>query len=83
MPSRLAMTAVTAALLAGVSTVAAQTVDDVVRRYLDARMDVFGKLSDPAASSEALARSVSLQNEIWALATAACRDATAAVGSGF
>jgi hypothetical protein len=44
------------------------------RRYLDARIEVFGKLSDPAASNDALARSVSLQNEIWALAMEACRE---------
>jgi len=44
------------------------------RRYLDARMEAFKKFADPAASNEALARSVSLQTEIWALATAACRE---------
>jgi hypothetical protein len=44
------------------------------RRYLDARMDAFKKFSDPAASNGALARSVSLQNEIWALAVTACRE---------
>jgi hypothetical protein len=45
------------------------------RRYLDARLDVFEHFADASATREALARSVALQNDIWSLATQACRDA--------
>ena len=43
------------------------------RRYMDARLDVYRKLPDLAASREALARAAELQGEIWRQAVAGCR----------
>jgi hypothetical protein len=46
---------------------------DSFRRYLDARIGVYAKLPDLAASQANLERSTRLQGEIWALAVAATR----------
>ncbi len=43
------------------------------RRYVDSRLAVYRKLPDVQAAKEELARSTSLQGEIWAQAVAACR----------
>jgi hypothetical protein len=43
------------------------------RRYVDSRLAVYRKLPDVQAAKEELARSASLQGEIWAQAVAACR----------
>jgi hypothetical protein len=43
------------------------------RQYLTARLDVYRKLSDVAATQEALKRSVQLQGEIWTQAVAGSR----------
>ena len=43
------------------------------RRYVDSRLAVYQKLPDVRAAKEELARSTSLQSEIWAQAVAACR----------
>jgi hypothetical protein len=46
---------------------------DSFRRYLDARIDVYKKLPDLAASQAELARANQLQGEIWAQGVAATR----------
>ncbi len=38
---------------------------DLFRRYLDSRLLTYKKLPDLAAAEEELARSISLQGEIW------------------
>jgi hypothetical protein len=44
------------------------------RQYLDARLDIYQKLSDFDASQIALRRSKSLQDQIWPIAVKACHD---------
>lgn len=46
---------------------------DALRRYLDARLEVYRSLPDLVAAKQALARSVQIQGEIWRGAVAACR----------
>jgi len=48
---------------------------DLFRRYVDSRLETYRKLPDFDAAKAELARSRSLQDEIWSYATAACRDA--------
>ena len=48
---------------------------DLFRRYLDSRLETYRKLPDLEAAKAELARSRSLQDEIWSYATSACRDA--------
>jgi hypothetical protein len=48
---------------------------DGFRQYLDARLEVYRRLPDLAAASEALARATTLQGEIWRQAVAACKEA--------
>ena len=45
------------------------------RRYVDARLAIYSKLPDIAAAKAELARSTTLQNEIWAQAVGASREA--------
>jgi hypothetical protein len=47
---------------------------DLFRRYLDARLEVYAKIPDMEAVREELARATALQGQIWARATAACRE---------
>jgi hypothetical protein len=46
---------------------------DSFRRYLDSRLDVYRQLPDVAAAKAALARSLSIQRQLWEEAVAACR----------
>jgi len=46
---------------------------DLFRRYLDARLEVYQRIPDLAASRAALAKANGLQQEIWNAATAVCR----------
>jgi len=48
---------------------------DLFRRYTDSRLETYRKLPDLAAAEAELARSVALQNDIWAQAVTACRQA--------
>ncbi len=48
---------------------------DKFRRYLDARLEAYGKIPDLDAAKAALARSVVLQGEIWSEAVSAARAA--------
>jgi hypothetical protein len=48
---------------------------DLFRRYLDSRLAVYQKVPDLHAVRAELVRANALQGEIWARATAACRDA--------
>jgi hypothetical protein len=48
---------------------------DLVRKYLDARLDTYRKLPDIAAAEAELAHSLQLQREIWAKTVAAIRSA--------
>lgn len=47
---------------------------DIFRRYLDARLETHRKLPDIAAAKAALARSLVIQHELWNQAVAACSD---------
>lgn len=47
---------------------------DVFRRYLDARIEIPRKLPDLAAAKAALEQSLVIQNELWEQAVAACSD---------
>ena len=47
---------------------------DLFRSYLDARLEVYRKVPDMAAARQELARAAAMQNQIWARATAACRE---------
>lgn len=47
---------------------------DLFRRYLDARLAAYEKVPDMTAAQAELARADALQREIWARATAACRE---------
>src|SRR6185295_10265709 len=49
---------------------------DLFRRYLEARLEVFEKIPNLAASNAALAKSVALQREIWSRCVVATRNAT-------
>jgi hypothetical protein len=49
---------------------------DLFRRYLEARVEVFDKIANRAASNAALARSAALQHEIWSRGVVATRNAT-------
>jgi hypothetical protein len=49
---------------------------DLFRRYLDARLEVFDKIPNRAASNAALAKSIALQREIWSRCIVATRNAT-------
>jgi hypothetical protein len=49
---------------------------DLFRRYLDARLEVFEKIPDIAASNAALAKSAALRREIWSRCVVATRNAT-------
>jgi hypothetical protein len=48
---------------------------DNFRRYADSRLEVYAKLPDLDAAHAALGQSSALQQEIWRLAVAACREA--------
>ncbi|HSC65544.1 MAG TPA: DUF4239 domain-containing protein [Caldimonas sp.] len=48
-------------------------VRELLRQYVDARIDTYGKLPDLGAARDALARSQSLQNDLWARAIDATR----------
>jgi hypothetical protein len=50
------------------------------RRYLDTRLEAYQKVPDMEAVREALARANALQNEIWAQAVAASREAPPSAG---
>jgi len=45
------------------------------RRYVDARLAIYRKLTDIEAAKEELAHATRLQNEIWSQAVSACRAA--------
>lgn len=47
---------------------------DLFRHYLDARLSAYAKLPDIAAAQAELARSSTIQSEIWNAAVAACRE---------
>ncbi len=54
--------------------VAAQSpLRDLFRRYLDARIEIYQRMPDLAASRASLAKANGLQQEIWNAATAVCR----------
>lgn len=46
---------------------------DLFRRYLDARIEIYQRMPDLAASRASLAKANGLQQEIWNAATAVCR----------
>jgi hypothetical protein len=46
---------------------------DLFRRYLDARIEIYQRMPDLAASRAALAKANGLQQEIWNAATTTCR----------
>ena len=46
---------------------------DLFRRYLDSRLEIYRLLPDVAAAKAELDRSTAMQQEIWNLATTACR----------
>jgi hypothetical protein len=48
---------------------------DLLRRYLDARLEIYRKLPDVEAARQALEHSIALQGEIWASAVEALREA--------
>jgi hypothetical protein len=48
---------------------------DLFRRYVDARIEVYGKLPDGAAARDALVRADRLQREIWTASVEAAREA--------
>jgi hypothetical protein len=48
---------------------------ELFRRYTDARIEVYRRLPDVSAASEALARAADLQGQIWAAAVEAVRQA--------
>ena len=52
---------------------------DLFRRYVDARLDIYRKLPDLAASQSALDQSGVLQGELWARVTADLQQASPAV----
>ena len=47
---------------------------EMLRQYLDSRIETYRKLPDMEAAKAELARSLKLQGEIWTAAVAACRD---------
>jgi len=47
---------------------------DMLRQYLDSRIETYRKLPDMEAAKAELARSLKLQGEIWTATVAACRD---------
>jgi hypothetical protein len=47
---------------------------DLFRKYLDSRLETYRRLPDVESAKAELARSRSLQGEIWSSAVAACRD---------
>jgi len=47
---------------------------ELFRQYLDARLETYRKLPDLSAAKAELARSISLQGEIWSAAVSACRE---------
>jgi hypothetical protein len=47
---------------------------ELFRRYVDSRLETYRKLPDIDAAKAELARSRSLQGEIWSTAIASCRD---------
>jgi len=55
---------------------------DSFRRYLDTRLAVYQKFSDPAAAKEELAKGNLLQEEIWRQAVTASRAADAHPDAG-
>jgi hypothetical protein len=44
------------------------------RQYTETRLDIFRKIPEFTAVNKEMAKANSLQNDIWVLATAACRD---------
>jgi len=48
---------------------------ELLRQYLDSRLEMYRKLADVAAAKAELARTLKLQGEIWSNAVAACRNA--------
>jgi hypothetical protein len=56
-------------------TEAQEPLRELFRRYLDSRLDTYRKASNVEMAMEEYGRSTKLQNEIWAHAVAACRDA--------
>ena len=48
---------------------------DLFRRYLDSRLEIYRLLPDVSAAKAELDRSTAMQQEIWNLATTACRTA--------
>jgi hypothetical protein len=51
---------------------------DAFRSYVDTRLEVVRKIPDLVAAQDALARSISLQSEIWTKAVTACRGSQSA-----
>ena len=47
---------------------------DLFRSYLDTRLEVYQNVSDLEATADALARSVTLQGDIWSRSVAACQS---------
>ena len=57
------------------------TLRDKFRQYTETRLDIFRKIPEFRAVNAEMARANSLQNDIWALATAACRDSASSTTS--
>jgi len=55
---------------------------DSFRRYLDTRLAIYQKISDPAAAKEELAKANALQGEIWRQAVSASRAVDAHPDAG-
>lgn len=58
-------------------------VQDLLRRYVDLRLDSYPKIVDPAAFASAMAKSAALQQELWRHATEASRAAPTPITATF
>lgn len=60
-----------------------QPVEDLLRRYVDVRLEYYPKIVEPAAFAEGMATSAAIQQELWRHATEASREASTAITATF
>lgn len=60
-----------------------QPVEDLLRRYVDVRLEYYPKITDPAAFAEGMAKSAAIQKELWRHATEASREAPTPITATF
>ena len=58
-------------------------VEDLLRRYVDVRLDYYPKVMDPAWFAEGMAKSAAIQKELWRHATEASREAPTPITATF